>query len=53
MVEEGVCEHRGTSLAQGEENAGQQVVRKQEVTTSLPQESVTALVNDHVTACVA
>lgn len=40
-VEEGVCEHRGTSLAQGEEDVGQQVVRKQEMMTSLPQETVT------------
>lgn len=38
---EGVCEHRGASLAQGEENVGQQVVRKQEMMTSLPQETVT------------
>lgn len=40
-VEEGVCEHRGTSLAQGQENVGQQAVRKQEMMTSLLQENVT------------
>lgn len=40
-VEEGVCEHRGVSLAQEEENVGQQVVRKQEMMTSLPQENAT------------
>lgn len=40
-VEEGVCERRGTGLAQAEEKVGQQVVRKQEMMTSLPQENVT------------